>query len=198
MWVTEIVTKNLDRPLSRDAAPPPPEGQELVDWFTAGVDRLAGALETVDPDGPAWNWSGEHLTVSWWHRRISQETAVHRWDAQQAVGEAPAPIDAAFGIDGIDELLDNILPRRRGNGPFPADGATVHLHATDGEGEWLLRFAGEDVEVTRGHAKGDAALRGPAGDLLLFLWKRIGADAPGFEVFGDASALDHWVEKTHL
>ena len=197
-WVAEIVRKNLDRPLRRDAFPPPPDGAPLVEWFRAVADDLVAAFEGADPGGPAWNWSGEDLTISWWPRRMGQETAVHRWDAQAAVGIEPTPFDSAFGVDGVDELLDRILPRRTDNGPFTPEGATVHLHATDAEGEWLLRFAGTTVEVSRGHAKGDAALRGPAANLLLFLWKRIGPDAPGFEVFGDASVLDNWVEQTRL
>ncbi len=40
--------------------------------------------------------------------------------------------------------------------------------------------------VEPGHAKGDAAVRGPAADLLLWLWGRRPLD--GFEVFGDRSA----------
>jgi uncharacterized protein (TIGR03083 family) len=200
-WVTEIVRKNLDAPLSRNAFPPPPEGPALVDWFANGLEELVGALEEVDPNGPAWNWSGRHLTVDWWHRRMAQETAVHRWDAQQAIGAEAAPFDAAFAVDGIDELFDVILSRmseRTEQGPYPPNGATLHLHATDADGEWLLRFTGSTVEVSHGHAKGDAALRGPASDLLLFVWKRIGPAAPGLEVFGDASVLDNWVEQTRI
>jgi uncharacterized protein (TIGR03083 family) len=197
-WVSEIVSKNLDRPVSRGAFPPPPAGDELVEWYRSGVDRLVASFEAADPGAPAWNWSGDDLKVAWWPRRMAQETAVHRWDAQQAVGESPTGFDTAFGIDGVDELLDVILPRRTDNGPFTPDGSTLHLHATDGDGEWLLRFTGTNVEVSRGHAKGNAALRGPGGELLLFLWKRIGADAPGFEIFGDASVLGNWVEQTRL
>jgi uncharacterized protein (TIGR03083 family) len=197
-WTEHIVRTNADRPVSRSTTPPPPEGTELVEWFATGVEQLAAALEAADPKGFAWNWSGEDQTISWWPRRMSQETAVHRWDVEQAVGDTPAPIDSAMGVDGVDELFDVILPRRPDNGPFTPDGATVHLHATDAEGEWLLRFAGTTVQVSHGHAKGDAALRGPAGDLLLFLWKRLPADAPGFEVFGNALVLDNWVEQTRL
>jgi uncharacterized protein (TIGR03083 family) len=200
-WVRAIVRNNLDAPLSRDALPAPPAGAALVDWFATGAEELASALEEVDPGGLAWNWSGEHLTVDWWHRRMAQETAIHRWDAQQAIGAEPAPVDAAFAVDGVDELFDVILTRmsqRTEQGPYPPTGATLHLHATDADGEWLLHFSGSTVDVSRGHAKGDAALRGPASDLLLFLWKRITPTAPAFEVFGDASVLDNWIEQTRI
>ena len=50
-------------------------------------------------------------------------------------------------------------------------------------------FAPLRFEVTEEHAKGDAAVRGKAVQLLLFLWGR-GRD--GCEVFGDESVADAW------
>jgi hypothetical protein len=70
----------------------------------------------------------------------------------------------------------------------PADGRSVHLHATDAAGEWLIRFAPEGLEVTTGHAAGDAAVRGPAGELLLWLWGR--RPLSGLEVFGAPDAAE--------
>lgn len=64
--------------------------------------------------------------------------------------------------------------------------AMIHLHATDGEGEWLIRFDPGDVVVESGHAKGDAAVRGPAGDLLLWLYGRVPLD--DLQAFGDPGA----------
>ena len=66
----------------------------------------------------------------------------------------------------------------------------MHLHATDGDGEWLVRLGADGVVVTREHAKGDVALRASASDLLLFLYGR--RDASVGEVFGDAALLDRW------
>jgi predicted lipid carrier protein YhbT len=72
-------------------------------------------------------------------------------------------------------------------------GETIHLHATDGDGEWLMRLAPGEVTVTREHAKGDVAGRGSASDLLLFLYGRVAPDA--LEVFGDAPLLARWHEQ---
>jgi len=69
-------------------------------------------------------------------------------------------------------------------------GESIHLHCTDGDGEWLVRLGADAVVVTREHAKGDVALRAPASELLLFLWGR--RDASAGEVFGDASVLERW------
>ena len=42
----------------------------------------------------------------------------------------------------------------------------------------------DGVTFEHGHAKGDVALRGTAGDLLLWAWNRVPVD-DRFEVFGD-------------
>ncbi len=47
--------------------------------------------------------------------------------------------------------------------------------------------------VTREHAKGDVAARGPASDLLLLLYGRLDLDA--VEVLGDAAVLETWRER---
>ena len=62
---------------------------------------------------------------------------MHRVDAKQAVGRPP--IDPALGVDAINELLTVFVPAF-GADRTPGDGRTVHLHATDVEGEWLIRF----------------------------------------------------------
>ena len=67
------------------------------------------------------------------------------------------------------------------------NGETLHLHCTDGEGEWLVRLDPDGVSSSHEHAKGDVAARGTASDLLLFLYGRV--DPEQLEVFGDASLL---------
>ena len=73
------------------------------------------------------------------------------------------------------------------------DGVSVYLHCTDTEGEWLIVRDGDDLVVTREHAKGDVAARGSASDLLRFLWGRAAADQ--LEVFGDGEALARFREQ---
>jgi hypothetical protein len=116
---------------------------------------------------------------------MAQETTVHRVDAEQAAGRPVGPIDAGLAVDGIDEVFTVFVPAL-GSDRSPGDGRTVHLHATDAEGEWLIRFDPGAVVVEYGHAKGDAAVRGPAGELLLWLWGRRPLD--GLEVFGATDA----------
>ncbi|MEA3077121.1 MAG: hypothetical protein QOF60_2029 [Actinomycetota bacterium] len=173
--------------------PPKPDSVDL-DWFAAGVEDLALALEEAEPDQPAWNFvASAPKQVRFWARRQACETAVHRWDAQTAFGHAE-PIETELALTGVDEILDLFLSGRQ------ADlGGTVHFHATDSpHGEWIVAVDPSDgLVVGHGHEKGDVALRATAGDLLLWLWRRpVGDDR--FEVFGDTAVLDRWRDKLQL
>jgi len=174
----------------------PKDGDLIADWLEEGVAALADALRRTDPAKPAWNPFGIEPVVASWRRRMAHETAVHRWDAQQAIGE-PTPVDAALASDGVDEFLTGFLPRdvRERGAALPS--GTLHLHATDAEGEWTLRAGPAGPEVDRGHAKGDAAVRGTASDLLLLVWHRLPREGGPFEVFGDTDVADAWLALAH-
>ena len=78
-----------------------------------------------------------------------------------------------------------------GSAAFGADGQSIHFHATDAEGEWLLRFEGGQLTVSGEHAKGDVAARGPAEQLLLLGWNR--APVSAVDTFGDAALLERFL-----
>jgi len=187
-WARTIVEKgkqgNTDRVLPADSDPSI-TGDALVQAFRDGARALVASLASVDPATPVWTFSSADRTAAFWQRRRSQETAVHRYDAESAAG-APTPVDAGLAVDGVDEFLMVFLPRLTDNFGDLGD-ATIHVHCTDADGEWLVTRRDGEVVVTREHAKGDVAVRGAASDLLLFLWGRVGADQ--LEVFGDADAL---------
>ena len=168
-----------------------PDG--LLELFEAKAAELRAVLGSVDPKEPVWTWWPPDQTADFWARRMAQETAVHRWDAQNATGE-PEPIEPELACDGIDEVLDVIVPSllRGAEDAREGRGETYHFHRTDGPGEWLLRFQGEGATVTREHAKGDVAVRGAASDLLLFLWGRLPGE--NLEVLGDASLIGRYFE----
>jgi uncharacterized protein (TIGR03083 family) len=172
-------------------APDRPQLTELVDWYRAGVERLAATLESADPSTPVWTWA-PRKDVGFIQRRMAHETAVHRWDAESAVG-VPGPIDAALAVDGIDEFLDVFLPFE---GDLGASGESVHLHCTDAPGEWLVEIADGKLDVSRTHGKGDVAARGGASDLLLLLWRRVPMSR--VDVHGDRAALERFLARTDL
>ena len=176
----------------RSEEPLPPDDTELAPQAVpaATADALAElllVLNETDPQAPAWNWDRDAPAVAaYWPRRMAVETAVHRWDAESATG-TPAPIDAGLACDGVDEFLTRFLPRRRGRSKDGTVG-TVHLHATDAPqrepSEWTVDLGPAGATGIRYvHQKADAALRGPAADLLLALWGR----PAELERFGDAT-----------
>jgi uncharacterized protein (TIGR03083 family) len=165
-----------DRPLPED----------LITWFEDGAERLVQALDAAAANEPVGTWFEPNQTAGFWQRRMAQETAVHRWDAE-SVGEGGQPIEARLAANGVDEALDVMLPADEVRG----NGESVHLHSTDGAGEWLVRLQPDGAIVTREHARGDAAVRGPVSDLLLYLWGRSVEDR--LDVIGDPAAVEKFL-----
>lgn len=183
---THVLHNHLvERPAGSDWYVDPPEGPALLDWFDDAHDEIVRSLEAADPDERVWTFHRPNHTASFWLRRLAHETTVHRVDVQGAHGPVD-PVPGPVAIDGIDEALDVLIgPGLAGR--YCGDDVTIHLHATDEAGEWLLSPGPEGVIVERRHAKGDAAVRGRASDLLLWLWGR--GELGRLEVFGDRSAL---------
>jgi uncharacterized protein (TIGR03083 family) len=162
---------------------PMPTGEALRQHFAEGVEELVALLTQMDHEADWPTWAGTR-PGSFYSRRMAQEVTVHRWDA---VG---GPIDGELAADGVLELLELFVPRLPAE-RFGSVTGSLHLHATDVEGEWLVHLGPEGITFELGHAKGDVALRGRAEDLLLWGWNRIPLD-DRFEVFGEADLLDAW------
>jgi uncharacterized protein (TIGR03083 family) len=202
-WATKIVETRATAQIGRrdlDQGLPATE-DGYPGWLAAGAAPLTAALRSAGPDTPVWTWGGSELSgcSGWWARRMLHETAVHRADAEIAVGLEPS-IDPVVAADGIDEFLTNLPAARRPSvrlAELPA-GSSLHLHATDSDGEWLIRFDGGGMAWSRGHEKASAAVRGPVAALLLFTYGRIPGSDPRLAVFGDSSVLDAWQEKMTL
>ncbi|WP_106401763.1 maleylpyruvate isomerase family mycothiol-dependent enzyme [Actinocorallia populi] len=167
-------------------------------WIEEGGRALVAALRAVDGAAPVWAW-GPDQHMRFWSRRQFHEVMVHRVDAERAAGLSPA-IDPVHAVDAIDEFLENISSGR-GSGPAVAAACaagpgTVHLHATDADGEWMIHLAADGYRWERGHGKGDAAVRAPVADLLLLTYGRRAPE--GLEVFGDQALLTRWCEASRL
>jgi uncharacterized protein (TIGR03083 family) len=186
----EVTERRLQDPEAVTRPPRPSDG-ELVGWFASGVEQAAAVLESTDPMTPVWTWAPRR-DVGFIQRRMAQETAVHRVDAELAAG-SPRPVEADLAVDGIDEFLTLFMTPARLQG----EGAeSVHLHATDAPGEWVVKVRDGTVSVEQEHGKADVAVRAPASDLLLLLWRRVSPEA--VEVLGDGEALGRFLARTSL
>jgi uncharacterized protein (TIGR03083 family) len=168
-------------------------------WLRAGAELVIRAVREAGSD-PVWTFA-ELRPASFWARRMAHETAVHRADAEIAVGRQPE-FEPDLAVDAIDEWLgfmSGVVAADERADALP-DGAVLHVHATDegldGDGEWLVRREGPEVTVQPGHGKGDVALRGPASRLLLVLLRRVPPDDPQVEVLGDPALLTGWLAGT--
>jgi uncharacterized protein (TIGR03083 family) len=175
-------------PASTDA---PSEQAALVDWVSGVREQMLEALQAADPEQPAWTFAPNDQSAGFWQRRMLHETMVHRWDAQ-AAGLDIEPMYPHLAADGIDEYTQVGLQFSSGRPDRTYPEQSLHLHCTDTEGEWtLVGDGGSNVTVTREHAKGDAAVRGPAADLLLWIWGRPGGEVT---IFGDETVATTWRE----
>ena len=173
--------------------PPRPAADQLLGFYRSGFATTLQVLTDADPAAPVWSWANDR-TAGFVVRRMAHETAMHRWDADQA-SKRDMPIEGHLASDGIDEFLQHFIGD-------PVEGAaavggSVHIHCTDVAGEWTIR-PGDDsgFDVTREHAKGDCAMRGSASDLLLALWRR--QPLSGVDVVGDAEVAARFVAFNSL
>jgi hypothetical protein len=87
-----------------------------------------------------------------------------------------------------------MLPRQIQRQPDYWTGQSLHLHRTDGDGEWMIRLGpGAALSTERMHGKGDVALRGPASSLYLWCLNRL--PSTDFELFGDRDVVDRWTAE---
>jgi uncharacterized protein (TIGR03083 family) len=165
-------TRSSERP-PRPEVDCPTDAAGLADCLLTQLALLSVALDGP-PEQAAWSFAPGHGTLRFWQRRQLIESAVHRWDAQAALGD-PAPIEDDVAEDGLDELADVLVGLRIAEGRLAPD-VSVVFDSTAG-GSWTL---GEGAPV--------ASVSGSASDLLLLGWGRLDADAPVLRWAGDVGA----------
>ena len=168
----------------------PPTGELDTAWA-----RLLEQFATHEPTDPAATWHDPDQTVGFWIRRMAQETAIHRLDAQLAAGVTVDPVPDDLAVDGVDELLTLFLAyaSTRWPGEFAdalarADRRPVRV--TTGSRSWLVTLDQDAVRVveTSGDAPAGAQVTGDAGAMVRWLWGRGGDDA--VTVGGDPALVD--------
>jgi uncharacterized protein (TIGR03083 family) len=171
LWVTAAVTEQRG---DHEGPPAPRAPGSLAAWFRNTSDAMLGALSSP-AQSPAWTIYPPP-TVGFWRRRRAQETLVHRWDAETALGRLSV-MDPELAADGVAEVVDTMAPRQVTLGRIRPLGRALHLTTTDTGEDWVL---GPGAPV--------ATASGKAQDLLLTLWHRLPPHAPSIRWAGDADA----------
>lgn len=197
----EIAARRLSYPRAVEDIERPADG-ELPGRYREGLARLVETLRDADTTIPVWTWA-PRKDIGFIPRRMAQETAVHRWDAEAAAGDT-RPIDPRIAVDGVDEYLEYFL---RVEPETVGQGETLRLRAAgDGGGrglgervEWSVRVDEGGLTANRdgtGAGEPDATVEASPSDLLLLLWRRIGPEV--VRVDGDRAALDRFLARAGL
>ncbi len=187
--VAEVYEDKIARTaLGRAPDPWPPEwpaDRDPIEWLGDAHGRLLEMFDANGPTTPSATWWPPDQTVGFWARRMAHETAVHRTDAELAIGR-PTPVNAELAVDGVDEILVIMLEGDWSDEPDDAaTGQRVGISA--GERTWCVTLEKEAVRVTEDLGAWDATLGGDPSDVLLWLWGRSPDD--GVERSGDEGAF---------
>ena len=139
-------------PTERISAPRLPDGADPVDWYEDTLERLITALEHSDPSRHSWAL-GSAQSVGFWETRMVVETGVHRWDAENAFGEAGS-LTSHVAATGLEEFNDLWFPHL-------GDVSPLGVTATDLGRRWQYGVGEVGTEVA-----------GTASDLYLRLAAR--------------------------
>ena len=156
-------------------------------WFDEQLAAVTAELTSRDAQDATWAWWPPEQTVGFWLRRMAQESAIHRWDAENAM-QCVTPIAGDICVDGIDELLGWLTYPWDDDPQENAHGQSVLVRSADHS--WDIRLYRDRVTVTTPtHADSsyDAILHGDAEQLLLHIWGRLPSSSVSES--GDAEAL---------
>jgi len=109
-----------------------------------------------------------------WIRRMAQEAAIHRFDAEVALGTPLTPFPEDFAADAIGEMLDVFLHREthtwpQDYAPDLTEWGTHWLRVAD----WRVDVHPTGVDVTPIESlNADASVLGRPGAVLLWLYNR--------------------------
>ncbi|MFF3457535.1 maleylpyruvate isomerase family mycothiol-dependent enzyme [Streptomyces sp. NPDC002730] len=194
-WATAFITEGYTSFHPADDQPEL-DGDELLEWFREGHGLLVAALSEAPADVECWSFLPAPSPVAFWARRQAHETAVHRTDAESALGGKPGPVAADFALDGIDELLGAFHARSRSR-VRTEEPRVLRVHASDTDDVWTVRLSTEAPRTERtAEGPADCELRGTAEQLYLTLWNRLPLTT--VSVTGDAELARLWRELSAI
>lgn len=164
-----------------------PNDDGLIDWYLETNANLVHTLESAPLDVEAWTFLPAPSPLAMWARRQAHETAIHRFDGENAAGITTA-FDPQLASDGIDEILAAFAPRKD---EFPVSSTkAMRVHATDTNDRWHVTMSPDGITTVRDDGPADVTLTADAADLYLALWNRDNDE--NVNVAGDRELLEIW------
>jgi len=188
--ITERPASVLDGPSEAEILSGGAPDGELIGWFRQGHAALVETLSAADPGLQTATFMAAPSPLAFWARRQAHETAIHRADAEGALGKLP-DFPAAFAADGIDELIMG-FGRRRKYQPPAGQGGVLRVRTADTGDCWQADIKNGRIEASRDGGPAGCTVRGPASGVYLFLWNRADAAQAGITIEGDPAILALW------
>lgn len=184
-WATSILGGGQPADFRFD----PPAEAELFEAYDTGLAELVAQLRATPDRAAVWTITPAESAKLFWARRLAHETAVHRVDAELAVGFGVQPFEPAFAADGIEELITGSATRFDRSG-LPGE-RSIALTPLDANSSWTL-LVGPQSLGCRPVAADDADLSvfGLASDLYCWAWNRAGTE--DISLRGDLALADLW------
>lgn len=185
--ITEGPAEVIDGPSEAEILRGGAADADLLGWFRAGHAALVETLASADPAVRCATFMPAPSPLAFWTRRQAHETAIHRADAELAVGPADGPVPEyppRFAADGIDELIIGFGQRRKyqPQSGLASRAALLRVIAADTGDAW---------DIGDGSGAG-CTVSAPASSLYLYLWNRADADAADVTITGDPGLLASW------
>jgi uncharacterized protein (TIGR03083 family) len=165
-------------------------GERPIAALDRGWAALSAEFRSRAPADPVGQ--GGQETVAFWIRRMAHEIAVHRVDAELALGEAISPIPDERAADGVAELLAVFLEHQ--TRAYPQDYRADLIDWGDrsvlvsaGSQEWQITLRPDGAQVRAGGGRAQASIGGDPTAVLLWLYNRGGHD--DIVLAGDAEMI---------
>lgn len=185
-WLQVNHISELERYWPDLAAQWPPDN-ELTAWYRATLTNLVVVLRSAPLDVEAFTFLPAPTPLTMWARRQASEIAVHRFDAELALGVA-SDFDPSFASDMLDELVSGFAPLYR-PAKIPAD-RVLQIVAADVDERWWVTIGPSGVTSSRTGGRADLTITATAAELYLLLWNRT-ADST-VDLDGAPDVMDLW------
>lgn len=199
-WYTYLIQCPPESCDTREAwmsAEPLPDGfEDRLTYLEHAATTFVDLVSSLDLDTPSWALYTA-APARFWALRTATETAVHLWDAQGALGEAPrlTPDRAAASIEEtISGMWPGLVRWKRNAEVFPEfpgyPDRSMGLRATDSGRSWRIDPGVEEPTALETSDLPVTVLAGAGHDLVMYQWGRTPISA--FSVEGDVELIEQW------